>query len=173
MALTPVQFDAFVELIGEERPEVWRRLSLDPGLVPLAAAAADARLERRRSGKFRTILGFSILGGGVTLGYLLLLSSIDHSADCSYGESCGNDLGGSFITAMFIVLASTGVGLGIGIPGIISMARQSEVETAAVDRYQAGGLPPPPLPPPYYPYPAQSAIPLGMTFKVPLLSIAF
>jgi len=33
-------------------------------------------------------------------------------------------------------VVSVGIGLGIGIPGIVKMARQSEEETEAVNRYQ-------------------------------------
>jgi len=169
--LTAEQFDAFVQLIGEPKPVVWQHLQMDPGLVPLAATAADERMSRKSSGKIRTIVGFSIFGVGLAAGYLIMLSSFSDSVNCDYSgsSSCGNDISGHLWTAVLVWAASAGVGLGIGIPGIISMARQSEVETNAVDRYQYphGMLPPQPY------YPAQSVAPSVKAFKVPLLSIAF
>jgi hypothetical protein len=152
---------------------VWQRLQLDPGLVPLAAAAADARMSRKSSGKTRTIVGFSIFGVGLGAGYVIMLASIIGSADCnngsSYNSTCDNNAGSGVIAGLLVMVVATGVGLGIGIPGIVSMARQSEAETAAVDRYQYPFAPPAPTP--YYP--GQSALPSPRAFKVPLLSFSF
>ena len=92
-----------------------------------------------------------------------MLSSFSDSVNCDYSgsSSCGNDISGHLWTAVLVWAASAGVGLGIGIPGIISMARQSEVETNAVDRYQYphGMLPPQPY------YPAQPAYPAPMPYQ--------
>jgi hypothetical protein len=165
------QFEAFAQLIGEPRPLVWQHLQLDPGLVPLAAAAADARMSRKSSGKTRTIVGFSIFGVGLGVGYLIFLSSVIDGVNCnnSYNDTCANSVGSGAIAGLLVMAISSAVGLAIGIPGIVSMARQSEAETAAVDRYQYPLAPQPPAP--YYP--GQSSRPSPRAFKVPLLSLSF
>lgn len=169
--ISQAQFESFAELIGEPRPLVWQRLQLDPGLVPFAAAAADARMSRKSSGKTRTIVGFSIFGVGLGVGYLIFLSSVFDGVNCndSYTDTCSNSIGSGAIAGLLVMAIASAVGLGIGIPGIISMARQSEAETAAVDRYQYTFAPP--APPPYYP--GQSSLPPSRAFKLPLLSLAF
>jgi|SRR5450631_434424 len=146
-------------------------MQLDPGLVPLAAAAADARMSRKSSGKTRTIVGFSIFGVGLGAGYAIMFASILDGANCtnSYNDACNNNVGSGVIVGLVVMAISAGVGFGIGIPGIVSMARQSEAETAVVDRYQYPLAPQPPAP--YYP--GQSALPSSRTFKVPLLSLSF
>lgn len=171
--ITQPQLDAFAELIGEPRPVVLQRLAVDPGLVPLAIAAADARMARKSSGKTRTIVGFTLLGVGEAAGFAIILSTFGDTNNCTnnsyYDGSCGSNMGARYLIALLVAAAASGVGLGIGIPGIISMARESEVETAAVDRYQNLRLS---APPPAY-APAQSASPSAKTLKVPLLSFSF
>jgi hypothetical protein len=170
--ISQAQFESFAELIGEPRPLVWQRLQLDPGLVPLAAAAGDARMSRKSSGKTRTIVGFSIFGAGLGVGYLIFLSSVFDGVNCnnSYNDTCATSVGSGAIAGLLLMVISSAVGLGIGIPGIVSMARQSEAETAAVDRYQYPLAPQPPSP--YY-YPGQSSMPASRAFKMPLLSLSF
>jgi hypothetical protein len=163
------QLDSFAQLLGEDVPVVWQRLLLDPGLVPFATAAADARIERRRTGKVMTITGFTILGVGVIGGYILFLSGY---ADlfCWDDSSCSGQAGRKMLGGLVIMLASTGIGLGIGIPGIISITRQTEVETAAVERYQYPGYQGVPMP---YAPPVQSLLSPGKTLRLPLLSFTF
>jgi hypothetical protein len=171
--ITTDQLVAFSELLGEPRPVVWQRLQVDPGLVPFAVAAADARMARKSSGKVRTAVGFSIFGVGGITGYIVMLSSFMSSCNYNgnyYNDSCGSIDGGRFVLGIVIMAASAGVGLGLGIPGVISMARQSEAETAAVDRYQYPQLP---LPPATYYGPSFSAAPAAPTVKLPLLSLSF
>jgi len=136
-ALTAAQLTAFAELMGETKPVVWQRLLADPGLAPLAAAAADVRMERKSSGKTMTIAGFTILGVGAGVGYAILLSGAMSSDNCGYYESqCEPDTD-RMLGGVMIGLLSVGVGLAIGIPGIIRMAKQTEIETQASERYQA------------------------------------
>jgi hypothetical protein len=169
--ITTEQLAYFAELVGEPRPVVWQRLQADPALVPFAAAAGDARRDRKSSGKVRTAVGFSIFGVGGITGYIVMLSAL--TVDCGYGygytsNSCDDRMGNRFLLGALIMAASAGLGLGIGIPGIISMARQSETETAAVDRYQ---YPQMPIPAPYLRGdPAMSG---GYGLKLPLLSLLF
>jgi nitrate reductase NapE component len=168
--LTAEQLDAFVQLVGDPKPLVWQRLLADPGLVPYAAAAADARLERRASGKTMTIVGFSILGVGVIGGYALFMVGYFQMFSCLDSESCHP---GSFMLGGLAVMAGgTALGLSLGIPGIIRITRPSEAENAANDRYQNPGLPR--LPP--YPASYQQSLhlrPPARTLSVPILSFTF
>jgi hypothetical protein len=167
-AITTEQLTAFAELVGEPRPVVWQRLQIDPGLLPFAVAAADARMSRKSSGKVRTAVGFSIFGVGLITGYVVMLTSI--STDCGYYESdsCGSVDSGRLVLGLVIMAASAGVGLGLGIPGIIAMVRQSGIETSAVERYQYPYLP---MPPPAYGRISSAAT--GYALRVPLLSLSF
>jgi hypothetical protein len=168
--ITTEQLAYFAELVGEPRPVVWQRLRVDPTLVPFAVAAADARRDRKSSGKVRTAVGFSIFGAGGITGYIVMLSAL--TVECGYDYNYGNNacddrMGNRFLLGALIMAASAGLGLGIGIPGIVSMARQSETETAAVDRYQY-----PQMPIPAYSR-GESAMPGGYALKLPLLSLSF
>jgi hypothetical protein len=170
-ALTAEQLTAFSELIGESKPVVWQRLLDDPGMAPLAAAAADARMARRSSGKSLTIAGFTILGVGVVTGYVIMFSGIASAGDCSYGNSCGPNTDRIF-GGLAVGILSVGVGLAIGIPGIFQMTRPSEVETQASERYQAWGTGQPLV----YPGSYSQAQPLsspGRGFDLPLLAFRF
>jgi hypothetical protein len=137
-SITAAQLTAFAELIGEPKPVVWQRLHDDPGFVPLAAAAADARMERRSSGKALTIAGFTILGVGVVTGYVIMYSGLLSGTDCSYGNSCGPNTD-RILGGLTVAILSIGVGTAIGVPGIFRMTKQSDVETQASERYQAWG----------------------------------
>jgi hypothetical protein len=138
-SITPSQVDAFAELSGEPRERVEQRLLWDPGLVPLVAAAVDARLARKSQGKVMTIGGFTLLGVGVLAGFLVALSGplICWDAECQREADSRSHSGEA------VALASVGVGLALGIPGIVMLARQSEAEDKAVDRYQLFGAGPP------------------------------
>jgi hypothetical protein len=140
--LTQEQLDSFVELTGDPKPWVWQRLLADPGLVPFAAAAADARMDRRSTGM-----------------------------DCGYYESCEPDKS-MLLGGLGLMAVSIGTGLGLGIPGIIRMARQSEAETEAARRYHPPELPQ--MPPYPGPYPtAKSVRAGGFTLSAPILSFTF
>ena len=175
-SLTPTQLEAFVQLIGEPMPVVWQHLVADPGLVPLAAAAADTRTERKSSGKTMTIAGFTILGVGAITGYVIVLLALrDDLNQCAYGsDSCGNgnSSDGQIKLGVALALVSTGVGLALGIPGIIRMAKQTEVETAAVDRYQFPGWGRPPVNPPWQSSAGPAAV-RSKPLSLSLLSFTF
>ena len=170
--ISPAQLTAFAELIGEPRPVVWQHLLADPGLVPLAAAAADTRMERKSTGKTMTIVGFTILGVGVGVGYYLMWSGIMSGTDClSYGSTCAPD-DGKIRLGLLLAAVSLGVGCGIGIPGIVKMAKQTEVETQASERYQYAGYGRPPV----YPGSYSQALPMrppGARLDLPLWSFRF
>ena len=76
--LDPAQLEAFTALVGESTSTVALRIATDPSLVPLAAKAADARMQRKHTGKVLTIAGFTIFGVGT--GPLLPRPSISEAA---------------------------------------------------------------------------------------------
>jgi hypothetical protein len=169
-SLTADQLDAFVELTGDAKPLVWQRLLADPGLVRYAAAAADARLERRASGKTMTIVGFTVLGVGAAAGYGLFLWGLSQGI-CDYGTSChANE--SMMLSGVLLALASIAVGCSVGIPGIIRMVRPSEAENEASGRYQTPGLPPMPGYPTPYPHSLRLR-PAGTLVSAPILTLTF
>ncbi len=161
-AISTEQFIALAELFGEPRPVIWQHLQRDPSLIPFAVAAADARMSRKHRGKTHTAVGFSIFGVGAITSYLLISTSFQR-------EGGGYSVAGDRIMLGLVVIAmSAGLGLPLGIGGVVAMARQSEAEAAAVDRYQFSRMPSPPVHGPSY-----SAAPSGYAVKVPLLSLSF
>ncbi len=173
--LTAEQLDSFVELTGDPKPLVWQRLLADPGLVPYAAAAANARLERRASGKTMTIAGFTILGVGVGVGYGLvlwgLMSGVDSCGNGTYSDSDCSPNGALMLGGFALMVASIATGCAIGIPGIIRMVHASDAENEASARYQNPGLPPMPAYPP--PYRQSRWQPSSRTLVAPILSVTF
>jgi hypothetical protein len=163
-SITPSQVDTFAELLGEPRERVEQRLLWDPGLVPLAAAAVDARRARKSQGKVMTIGGFTLLGVGAVVGFLVALSG---PLIC-WDAACQSEADARARSGEVIALASAGIGLALGIPGIVMLARQSEAEDKAVERYQISGVGAPP---------GNSRVlstgSAGKTFSVSLWSFAF
>ena len=129
--LTPEQLDSFSELTGDGQRAVAYRLSQNPNLVPLAASAADARTSRRLTGKIMAIVGFTILGVGEITGTYLLVTTPGYPKIESGHENR------VFLSAG-IALGSLAVGLALAIPGLIKMARTTEVENQALDAYAPG-----------------------------------
>lgn len=160
--LTQRQLDGFASLVGEDEAVVVQRLLRDPSLVPLAAAAADARAARRRTGMAMTIGGFGLMGVGLLVGGAMVISGITPNHDCPYegGGNCGSaDNDSEVHGGLLVMLASTAVGLGLGIPGIVQLARPSETERDVLERYST----PSPRP----------AVRLGRGAVLPLLSFGF
>jgi hypothetical protein len=143
-----------------------QRLSTIPEIVPLALAAGEMRLNRKRSGKVMTTTGFSILGVGAIGGLALAVSGI--SANCS-NEGCGSDDGR---IQLGLLIGAVSVGMALGIPGIIRMSSQSSLEEDAVARYRSVTSPsiPSPVVTPVKSTQSQSS---ARTVTWPLLSFAF
>jgi hypothetical protein len=162
-ALTSEQLTAFAEVTGEPRAVTRQRLDADPTLLPSAVAAAEARMQRKRTGKIHTAVGFSLFGVGAIAGYVLISTAFQRAGD-------GYDVSGDRILLGLVVIAATsGVGLPLGIGGIVKMARQSEAETVALDGYQRSRVPlTPALDAAAYP-----AARSGYVLRVPLLSLCF
>ena len=167
-SITPAQVDTFAELLGEPRERVEEHLLWDPGLAPLVAAAADARRARKSQGKAMTIGGFTLLGVGVVAGLLVALSG----PWICWDAACQSEADARAHSGEAVALASVGLGLALGIPGIVMLARQSQAENQAVDRYQVSRVGPPSALPPGNSR-ALSTGAVGKTFSLSLWSFAF
>ena len=129
--LTPEQLESFSDLTGDGKRTVAYRLAQNPDLVPLAASAADARSSRRTTGKILAIVGFSILGlGDITATYILVTTP-------GYPKIESGHENRIFLSAG-IALGSIAIGLALAIPGLVQMAKPSEVEKQALDAYAPG-----------------------------------
>lgn len=164
--LTAEQLEAFSHLVGEPQAVVLRHLQLDPGLMPLAVSAATERIRRKRSGKIRAVVGFSIFGAGLIAGYVVKESS--RTMSCSaQPDTCDSDRSTRSGLGIFIGVVAAAVGLGIGIPGLVRMGKQSEAEYDALNRYLEPAQPPPLQKP-------ASAVGSGrLTVSLPLFSVSF
>jgi hypothetical protein len=153
-AMTNAQLSAFADLVGQPHDEVSRHLQLDSSLLPVAATAAEARMNRKRSGKIRAAVGFGILGVGGIASALLWSSAFSRSGG-------GYDVDGDRALGAYAAAAVAAVGLGVGISGIVVMARQSQAESDALDRYQQPSRQP------------GMAAPTGHAVRLRLLSVSF
>jgi hypothetical protein len=133
--LDPAQLDAFAALVGESTSTVAWRIATDPSLVPLAAKAADARMQRKHTGKVLTIAGFTIFGVGTAIGFEMIVSSLGSYNCPSPANNCGAGGKDAARAGLAVALVSKAIGLAMAIPGIVKMASQSEAETEASDRY--------------------------------------
>jgi hypothetical protein len=166
--LTPEQLEAFSDLSGDGQSLVASRLSTNPRLVPLAAAAANARMSRRSTGKAMAIVGFTILGVGDIVGGAIIASTPGYP---NVQPGHGNRI----LLGVGVGVVSLGVGLALAIPGLIKMASPSDIENRALDYYAPGrrevevSVQVAPVP---APVPAQVTV-MGKTVTSPLLSVAF
>ncbi len=133
--LDPAQLDAFAALVGESTSTVAWRIATDPSLVPLAAKAADARMQRKHTGKVLTIAGFTIFGLGTAIGFEMIVSSLGSYNCPSPANNCGAGGKHAARVGLAVALVSEAIGLAMAIPGIVKMASQSEAETEASARY--------------------------------------
>lgn len=163
--ISTAQLDAFADLVGESRADVEQRLAWHPDLVPYASAAGSKRLVRQSTGKSMTIAGFTLLGAGSTIGFLVGLSGVCFGL----GEDCKAREAQAERTGEVIILASVGVGLLLAIPGILKMARPSDMETQAVRMYQATEIARPSV----FPANTNRALAPVQGLSVPLLSATF
>jgi hypothetical protein len=172
-AITQPQLQAFAELLGETDETVWRRLWSDPGLVLIAAAAAQARMDRERSGRVMTGAGFTILGVGATLGFGIVLGAgLGRSLAWDCDSTCKAKYDGQESSGIALGLISAGIGLALAIPGIVKLARKTEIETEAVSSYQLSQSGHASIRPPEFSR-SLSAIASGRTADLPLLSLSF
>jgi hypothetical protein len=155
LGLASHQIEAFASLVDEPVGAVAERLRREPSLIPIATEAADARLGRKKTGKWLMVGGFSLygLGGGIAVYGILHYLGGSHSW-CADGGSCTQTSMSTQDRALAIGgLVAAGVGLLLAIPGIVVSARQSDVEAAALSRYERSNRPYEP------PFLLQSAIP--------------
>jgi hypothetical protein len=129
--LTPQQLESFSDLTGDAKRTVQYRLSTNARLVPLAAAAADARTSRRSTGKVMAIVGFTILGVGDIAGSYILVTTPGYP-NIQSGHT------NRIFLSLGVAVGSLAIGLALGITGIHKMAHPTEVEERALDAYSPG-----------------------------------
>ena len=172
-AITPVQVNAFAELLGEPVDSVTERLHLDQSLIPVAVAAAEARLSRRSSGKWMMVGGFSLVGiGGGAVIYAFLHDLGKNIRWCDQGDPCTKPpMSSQDKTFMVVGVVASVVGWALAIPGIVMVARQTDIENEAVNRYRPSYSDPPPI------FSAENSRPSfggpGGTLSLSLLSFTF
>lgn len=130
--LSAEQLESFADLTGDSTRAVAYRLSREPQLVPLAASAADARRSRRSSGKVMAVTGFVILGVGDIIGTAIIVTTPGYPEVESGHEK-------RILLGAGIGVVALAIGLGLAIPGLIRMARETEVETRARESYRPSG----------------------------------
>jgi len=131
VTLTPQQLESFSDLTGDAKRTIQHRLSTNPRVVPLAAAAADARASRRTTGKVMAIVGFTILGVGDIAGTYIIVSTPGYPNVKSENQD-------RMYLGVGVGVLSLAVGLALAIPGLVKMASPSEVEQRALDAYSPG-----------------------------------
>jgi MFS family permease len=174
--LTLEQLNAFADLVGDSRDIVSVRLLSDPGMLPLATAATEARIQRQRRGRKMAILGFTGFGVGAAAGLLggIVLSNFDSSKRTQDDEcGCGGDFEGLLGLELIVIGVVLGVGgLVVGVIGTNKLTEPSEAESKVLERYDPLKARRPPAMPPSYSFarPTGSA---GKPLSLPLLSLTF
>jgi hypothetical protein len=138
---------------------VLRRLTVNPRLVPLASAAADARISRKRTGKTLAIIGFVLLGVGDIAGSAIIVSTPGYPNVESGHED-------RIVAGLAVAGIGLGVGLALAIPGLVKMGRESEDEKRLREAYS-------PPPPRFIGSQDLHAQVLGRTFVTPVFSTTF
>jgi len=174
LPLTREQLNAFADLVGDSSDVVSVRLLSDPGMLPLATAATEARMHRQRRGRTMAILGFTGFGVGAAAAILggIVWSNFD-SSKCTQDDGSGCDLGGLIGLELLVFGVVLGVGgLAVGVLGATKLTEPSEEESKVLERYDPLRARRPPAMPPSYSFvpPAGSA---GKPLSLPLLSLTF
>ena len=133
-ALTLEQVESFGAVVSETEAEVAQTLLGHPELIPVAAAAADARDQRKHTGKVLTAMGFGTLGVGLVAAVLTA-----HSAPliCFDDEACRQQQQNASLSAQILAITGASIGLALAVPGFVKMAKDSDIELDAVRRYRA------------------------------------
>jgi hypothetical protein len=158
--LTPDQMKAFSDLVGDSPGRISARLAIDSNLAQIAIPAANERMSRKRVGTVLTVIGFGILGVGGLVGSAIMVTTPGYPVMSKMSGHMNR-----FYLGLGIGLASTAVGLAMGIPGIMQMAAESEEEEQARDYYSPAR--------PELSLKNDPAQVLGKTLAVPLMSLAF
>jgi hypothetical protein len=166
-ALAGRQLEEFAKLVGEPASVVSQHLLTNPGLVPNAAAAADARMKRRSTGATLTIVGGTLFGVGSVTASIILLNGLANPASCDADVCESSSLNPGLLVGLSLAAISVAAGLALGIPGIIRLSRQSTTETEAAERYQSSRTIRPAIPI------SSSARAGTQTLSVPLFTWAF
>jgi hypothetical protein len=132
--LTEEQIQRFCDITGDEESVVRMRLSSNPRLVPLVAAAAEARGKRKTTGKVLTITGGALFAVGFVVGVGLIMASPEY-ANNNTNYNSNNQPSSEAMAGTLVMLGGAAVGLALGIPGVLKLARFSDEEREAVDAY--------------------------------------
>ncbi len=103
-------------------------MAADPELAAVAGPAADRRRSRRSTGLALTVTGFGILIISDLVGAAIIVTTPGYPVI----EPSDDD---QVLLGLGVAAAGAVVGLNIGIPGVVTLARTSEVEAQAYDRY--------------------------------------
>jgi hypothetical protein len=172
--LTREQLNAFADVVGDSIDIVSLRLLSDPGMLPLAAAATEARMQRQRRGRRMAILGFTGFGVGAAAGILggIVLSNYD-SSKCTQDDESGCNFGGVIGLELIVIGVVLGVGgLIVGVIGTNKLTEPSEAESKVLERYDPLKASRPPATPPSYSF-VRPMGSVGKPLSLPLLSFTF
>ncbi len=164
---TPEKLSTLSAVVGAPPEEVSARLKTDPTLSSMAEKALDARSSRKRTGTVLAVIGFTIVGVGDLVGAAIIVTAPGYPNLTDEGWN-------QALIGLGVGVASIGVGLALGIPGVIKVVRASESERQLGDYYQRTrpAAPATPSPPAPAPNPALAPVP-QTSFAVPLVSVRF
>jgi len=172
--LTREQLNAFADLVGDSSDIVSVRLLSDPGMLPLATAATEARMQRQRRGRKLATLGFTGFGVGAAVTILggIVLSNFD-SSRCTQDDESGCNYGGLLGLELIVFGVVLGVGgLVVGVVGTNKLTEPSEAENKVLERYDPIRASRPPVMPPSYSFVHPTGL-AGKPLSLPLLSFTF
>jgi hypothetical protein len=178
LPMTDAQLADFASVVEEPIEVVAQRLRLDPGMLPLALYASDARSRRLQRGRAMGIVGLSTFAVGVALGILGLVYWDNYHPSCTVEKDGGgcSDVNPALGVIMIGILA-TGGGAAVGLVGLHKLNTLSDAEEAALRRYYPPGSARPQVAPPPYFHPdspfGRSATQAGKALVLPLLSFRF
>jgi hypothetical protein len=133
VTIAPAQLESFVAVVGDAEADVAQTLFNHPDLIPVAAAAADARAGRKHTGAVLTVAGFSVLGVGLVGALATTLSA----PIMCFDEQCRQRQEGASTAGEAIAIGAAAIGLVLAIPGFVKMIAQTDTENEALRRYRA------------------------------------
>ncbi len=119
-SLTAAQLTTLAAITHVPAHAIGARVDADPGLRTKALTALSAYEQRRKSGKEQAAAGFAVLGIGDVAATLIMVTTP------GYPDVQGHE--GRFVGGMLLGVATTAIGLAVGIPGILKYARRTPAE---------------------------------------------
>jgi hypothetical protein len=135
--LTSSQLAALSTLVNEPVPTVVERLLADPGMIPMALEADEARARRQRQGRMLATLGGGTFAAGVALAIWAGISWSDYHPTCTVAEDGGGCSEINLAPAVLLIgLVGAGGGVVVGGIGIYKLGTLSVAEDALLRRYR-------------------------------------